>query len=103
MKQGKIILSSLIILKYLTTNVFFFFTLCLVNKSMLGFSNVNTKDIMNSMQTCNSVTFYFMKNSFPDISMKCISPNMMSVDMESIHTKDESKRGSAFAFIFGVN
>ena len=22
---------------------------------------------------------------------------------ESIHTKDESKRGSAFAFIFGVN
>ena len=37
---------------------------------------------MNSRQTCNSVTFY---------------------QPESIHTKDESKRGFAFAFIFGVN
>ena len=32
---------------------------------------------MNSMKTCNSVTFYFMKNSFSDISRKCILPNMI--------------------------
>ena len=34
---------------------------------------------MNSMNTCNSVTFYFMKNSFSDISRKCIVPNMIRV------------------------
>ena len=33
--------------------------------------------IMNSMQTCNSVTFYFMKNSFSDVSRKWILPNMI--------------------------
>ena len=45
-------------------------------------------------ETCHSVTFYFMiKDSKRcDITMP-----------ESIHTKDESKRSSAFAFIFGVN
>ena len=32
---------------------------------------------MNSMQTCNSVTFYFMKNSFSDVSWKWILPNMI--------------------------
>ena len=32
---------------------------------------------MNSMQTCNSVTFYFMKNSFSDVSRKWILPNMI--------------------------
>ena len=32
---------------------------------------------MNSMQTCNSVTFYFMKNSFSDVSKKWILPNMI--------------------------
>ena len=30
---------------------------------------------MNSMKTYNSVTFYFLKNSFSDISSKCILPN----------------------------
>ena len=30
---------------------------------------------MNSTKTSNSVTFYFMKNSFSDFSMKCIFPN----------------------------
>ena len=55
---------------------------------------------MNSVKTCPSVTFYFMKNSFSDIDTKWILPNMIP---ESIHTKDESKRGFAFAFIFGVN
>ena len=30
---------------------------------------------MNSMKTCPSVTFYFMKNSFSDISGKWILPN----------------------------
>ena len=65
---------------------------------------------MNSMETCNSVTFYFMKNSFSVISNKWILPNMIRVVKArlhslywSIHTKDESKRDSAFAFIFGVN
>ena len=32
---------------------------------------------MDSMKTCNSVTFYFMKNSFSDISRKRILPNMI--------------------------
>ena len=36
-----------------------------------------TKKIMNSMKTCPSVTFYFMKNSFSDISSKWILPNMI--------------------------
>ena len=31
---------------------------------------------MNSMQTCNSVTFYFMKNKFSGIDRKCIFPKM---------------------------
>ena len=36
----------------------------------------NSYQLMNSMKTCNSVTFYFMKNSFSDISRKRILPNM---------------------------
>ena len=28
-------------------------------------------------ETCHSVTFYFMKNSFSDIRKKCILPNMI--------------------------
>ena len=46
------------------------------------------------------------KTSFSDISRKCISPNMIRAVNRlywSIHTKDESKRETAFAFIFGVN
>ena len=46
-------------------------------------------------ETCHSVTFYFMKKDYK----RCCDTTMP----ESIHTKDESKRGSAFAFIFGVN
>ena len=46
-------------------------------------------------ETCHSVTFYFMKK---DSKRSCDTTTP-----ESIHTKDESKRGSAFAFIFGVN
>ena len=46
-------------------------------------------------ETCHSVTFYFMKK---DSKLGCDTKTP-----ESIHTKDESKRGSAFAFIFGVN
>ena len=46
-------------------------------------------------ETCHSVTFYFMKKD----SKICCDTAMP----ESIHTKDESKRGSAFAFISGVN
>ena len=43
----------------------------------------------------HSVTFCFMKKD----SKRCCD----TTKPESIHTKDESKRGSAFAFIFGVN
>ena len=32
---------------------------------------------MNSLKTYNSVKFYFMKNSFSNISRKCILPNMI--------------------------
>ena len=46
-------------------------------------------------ETCHSVTFHFMKKD----SKRCCNTTMP----ESIHTKDESKRGTAFAFIFGVN
>ena len=46
-------------------------------------------------KTCHSVTFYFMKK---DSKRGCDTTTP-----ESIHTKDESKRGSAFAFIFCVN
>ena len=42
-------------------------------------------------ETCHSVTFYFMKKD----SKRCCDTTMP----ESIHTKDESKCGSAFAFI----
>ena len=46
-------------------------------------------------ETCHSVTSYFMKK---DSKRYCDTTTP-----ESIHTKDESKRDSAFAFIFGVN
>ena len=46
-------------------------------------------------ETCHSVAFYFIKKD----SKRCYNTTMP----ESIHTKDESKRSSAFAFIFGVN
>ena len=46
-------------------------------------------------ETCHPVAFYFMKK---DSKRYCDTTTP-----ESIHTKDESKRGSAFAFIFGVN
>ena len=35
------------------------------------------KQDMNFMKNCNSVTFYFMKNSFSDISRKWILRNMI--------------------------
>ena len=46
-------------------------------------------------ETCHSVTYNFMKKD----SKRCCD----TTTPESIHTKDESKRGSAFAFIFDVN
>ena len=38
---------------------------------------VPANHIMNSMQTCNFITFYFMKNSFSDVCRKWILPNMI--------------------------
>ena len=35
------------------------------------------KHHMNSMKTCPSVTFYFMKISFSDIDRKWVLPNMI--------------------------
>ena len=46
-------------------------------------------------ETCHSITICFIKED----SKRCCDTTMP----ESIHTKDESKRDSAFAFIFGVN
>ena len=46
-------------------------------------------------ETCHFFTFYFMRK---DSKRRCDTTTP-----ESIHTKDESKRGSAFAFSFGVN
>ena len=48
---------------------------------------------MNSMTVV--IPVHFMKKD----SKRCCD----TTTPESIHTKDESKRGSAFAFIFGVN
>ena len=45
-------------------------------------------------ETCHSVTSYFMKKD----SKQCCDTSTP----ESIHTKDENKRCSVFAFIFGV-
>ena len=52
-------------------------------------------DVHEIHETCHSVTFYFKKKD----SKRCCD----ITTPESIHTKDESKRGSAFAYIFGVN
>ena len=46
-------------------------------------------------ETCYSVTLHLMNKA----SKWCCDTSTP----ESIHTKDESKRGTAFAFIFGVN
>ena len=46
-------------------------------------------------ETCHSVIFHFVKKDFK----RCCD----TTTPESIHTKDESKRDFAFAFIFGVN
>ena len=43
------------------------------------FKEITKNESMNSMQTCNSVMFYFMKNSFSDVSRKWILPNMIRV------------------------
>ena len=44
----------------------------------ISIKSLETKEhYMNSMQTCNSVAFYFMKNSFFDVSRKWILPNMI--------------------------
>ena len=51
--------------------------------------------ILINMNSMKLVTFYFMKK---DLKQFCDT-----VSPESIHTKDESKRCSAFSFIFGVN
>ena len=50
---------------------------------------------MKFHETWHLVTLCFMKKD----SKRCCD----TTTPESIHTKDESKRGSAFAFIFGVN
>ena len=56
--------------------------------------NINTKT-MNYMKLVILINFISRKK---DSKRCCDTPTP-----ESIHTKDESKRGSAFAFIFGVN
>ena len=45
-----------------------------ISKQTLGLISIPKHKIH---ETCHSVTFYFMKNSFPDISRKCILPNKM--------------------------
>ena len=50
---------------------------------------------MNSTKLAIPLHFYLIKKH----SKRCCDTTMP----EAIHTKDESKRGSAFAFIFGVN
>ena len=61
-----------------------------------SFIHPYTHQFMKFHENCHSVTFYFMKKD----SKRCCGD---TTTPESIHTKDESKRGFAFAFIFGVN
>ena len=48
---------------------------------------------MNSMQACNSVTFYFMKNSFSDVSRKWILPNMIRAEHQKISFSEIKRNG----------
>ena len=43
--------------------------------------NVHHQIYMNSMKTCPSVTFHFMKNSLSDTSRKWILPNMIRAEL----------------------
>ena len=52
---------------------------------------------MNSMKLVNPLHFISWKNSFSDISRKCILPNMIGA------VNSHQRWCSAFAFIFGVN
>ena len=56
---------------------------------------INSVATYDFHETCHFVAFYFTKKD----SKRCYD----TTTPESIHTKDESKRSSAFAFIFGVN
>ena len=58
-------------------------------------TRLNNVPVNEFHETCHSVTSYFMKKDYK----RCCD----TAAPESIHTKDESKRGSVFAFIFGVN
>ena len=72
---------------------------------------------MDEHNSIQEVNFYCFAITLSDIIIKCQMSNreltlcMNSMKLviplhslySSIHTKDESKRGTAFAFIFGVN
>ena len=72
---------------------------------------------MDEQNSIQEVNFYCFAITLSDIIIKCQMSNreltlyMSSMKLVnplhslywSIHTKDESKRGTAFAFIFGVN
>ena len=66
-----------------------------VQASNSYFLLVKSKTKHEFHETCHSLTFLFNKKD----SKQCCDTTMP----ESIHTKDESKCGSAFAFVFGVN
>ena len=58
-----------------------------------------TAVIMNSMKLVIPIHVISLKKTPND----AVIPQMTVTMPESIHTKDESKCGTAFAFIFGVN
>ena len=64
--------------------------------SMKHFSLHISQYLHEFHETCHSVTFHFINKVD---SKQCYDTSTP----ESIHTKDESHRGSAFAFIFVVN
>ena len=45
--------------------------------SFMTYNMTHIMGCMNSTKTCNSVKFYFMKNSFCDVSRKKILPNVI--------------------------
>ena len=60
-----------------SSNLLLFLGSMISSLSRSSSCNISTKYNMNSMKTCDSVTFYFKTNSFSDIGRKCIVLNMI--------------------------
>ena len=71
------------------------FNVCLPHDKLADESTDESIDVMSSMKLVIPLHFISWKKD----SKRCFHATAPVL----IHTKDESKRGSAFTFIFGVN